>query len=100
VIEAMRREIPIWRRSQLMGWLLRDHKVIAIAGTHGKSTTTAMTATILEAAGYDPTVLIGADVPLPDAVAGQPAAWARANGQSWKPAKPMTRSWTFSPTSR
>ncbi|BCW94904.1 MAG: UDP-N-acetylmuramate--L-alanine ligase [Fimbriimonadales bacterium] len=65
VIEALRREIPIWRRSQLMGWLLRDYKVIAIAGTHGKSTTTAMTATILEAAGYDPTVLIGADVPMP-----------------------------------
>lgn len=65
VIEAMRRELPIWRRSQLMGWLLRDYKVIAIAGTHGKSTTTAMTAAILEAAGYDATVLIGADVPLP-----------------------------------
>ncbi len=65
VIEAQRREIPIWRRSQLLGWLLRDYKVIAIAGTHGKSTTTAMTAAILEAAGYDPVVLIGADVPLP-----------------------------------
>ncbi|MGQ9901143.1 MAG: UDP-N-acetylmuramate--L-alanine ligase [Fimbriimonadales bacterium] len=65
VIEAMRRELPIWRRSQLMGWLLREYKVIAIAGTHGKSTTTAMTAAILEAAGHDPTVLIGADVPLP-----------------------------------
>lgn len=65
VVEAMRRELPIWRRSQLMGWLLRDYKVIAIAGTHGKSTTTAMTAAILEAAGHDPTVLIGADVPLP-----------------------------------
>ncbi|MCX7689141.1 MAG: Mur ligase domain-containing protein, partial [Fimbriimonadales bacterium] len=36
VIEAQRREIPIWRRSQLLGWLLRDYKVIAIAGTHGK----------------------------------------------------------------
>ena len=79
VIEAMRREIPIWRRSQLMGWLLRDHKVIAVAGTHGKSTTTAMTASILEAAGYDPTVLIGADVPLP-------APWQgnlRIGGSEW-----------------
>lgn len=65
VIEALRRDLPIWRRSQLLAWLLRDYKVIAIAGTHGKSTTTAMTATILEAAGYDPTVLIGADVPMP-----------------------------------
>lgn len=66
VIEAQRREIPIWRRSQLLGWLLRDYKVIAITGTHGKSTTTAMTAAILEAAGYDPVVFIGADVPLPE----------------------------------
>ncbi len=63
VLEAQRREIPIWRRSQLLGWLLRWHKVIAIAGTHGKSTTTAMLARILEHAGYDPVVVIGADVP-------------------------------------
>lgn len=48
-----------------MGWLLQAHKVIAIAGTHGKTTTTALVATILEAAGYDPLVIIGADVPYP-----------------------------------
>ncbi len=65
VIEALRRGVPIWRRSQLMGWLLQSYKVIAIAGTHGKSTTTAMVATILESAGLDPLVLIGADVPYP-----------------------------------
>lgn len=65
VLEAMRRNLPIWRRSQLMGWLLRHHRVIAISGTHGKSTTTALIATLLEGAGYDPLVLIGADVPYP-----------------------------------
>lgn len=66
VIEAVRHNLPIWRRSQLMGWLLRNHRVIAVSGTHGKSTTTAMVARILEQAGYDPLVLIGADVPCPE----------------------------------
>jgi UDP-N-acetylmuramate--L-alanine ligase len=64
VIEAMRRGLPIWRRSQLMGWLLKPYRVIAISGTHGKTTTTAMLATILEEAGYDPLVLIGGDMPV------------------------------------
>ncbi len=63
LLEANRRSIPIWRRSQLLAWLLRGHKVVAVAGTHGKSTTTAMLARILETAGYDPVVVIGADVP-------------------------------------
>ncbi len=64
VMEAQRRHLPIWRRSQLMGWLLKPYRVIAISGTHGKSTTTALVAAILEAAGYDPLVLLGADTPL------------------------------------
>ncbi len=64
VIEAQRRHLPIWRRSQLMGWLLKPYRVIAISGTHGKSTTTALVAAILEAGGYDPLVLLGADTPL------------------------------------
>ncbi|MCS7066810.1 MAG: UDP-N-acetylmuramate--L-alanine ligase [Fimbriimonadales bacterium] len=63
VIEAMRRGLPIWRRSQLMGWLLKPYRVIAVSGTHGKTTTTAMLATILEEAGYDPLVLLGGDMP-------------------------------------
>lgn len=44
-------------------YLMKDKFVIAIAGTHGKSTTTAMVAKILEDAGFDPTVIIGANVP-------------------------------------
>ncbi|MEN3001253.1 MAG: UDP-N-acetylmuramate--L-alanine ligase [Armatimonadota bacterium] len=62
VIEAMRRQLPIWRRSQLLGWLLKPYRVIAVSGTHGKTTTTAMIATILEEAGYDPRVLLGGDL--------------------------------------
>ncbi len=61
VIEAMRRGLPLWRRSQLMGWLLKPYRTIAVSGTHGKTTTTAMIAAILEEAGYDPLVLLGGD---------------------------------------
>lgn len=48
---------------QALGLLTEDYFTIAIAGTHGKSTTTAMVAVILEEAGLDPTVVIGTKIP-------------------------------------
>lgn len=62
VIEAKRRNIPVWRRSQLIGYSMREKIGIAVAGMHGKSTISAMLASILEEAGEDPTVLVGAYV--------------------------------------
>lgn len=53
----------IYRRSQLLGWLLKDKKVIAVTGTHGKTTTTGMIGAGLLAAGMDPTIVVGAEVP-------------------------------------
>lgn len=53
----------IFRRSQVLGWLLRDKKVIAVTGTHGKTTTTGMTGAALIAAGLDPLVVVGANIP-------------------------------------
>ncbi|RYG45400.1 hypothetical protein EON79_12750, partial [bacterium] len=55
--------IPLLRRSQLLGWLLRDHRTIAVTGTHGKTTTTGMVGAGLIAAGVDPLVVVGAAVP-------------------------------------
>ena len=55
--------IPVARRSQALGWVLRDHKVIAVTGTHGKTTTTGLTGAGLIAAGLDPLVVVGASVP-------------------------------------
>lgn len=55
--------MPIFRRSQLLGWLLKGKKVIAITGTHGKTTTTGMTGSGLIAAGLDPLVVVGAAIP-------------------------------------
>jgi UDP-N-acetylmuramate--L-alanine ligase len=64
VARALELGVPIVRRSQALGWLLRAYKVIAVTGTHGKTTTTAMLGAGLEAAGFDPLVVVGASVPL------------------------------------
>ncbi|MBS1704959.1 MAG: D-alanine--D-alanine ligase [Armatimonadetes bacterium] len=53
----------MFRRSQVLGWLLRGRKVIAVTGTHGKTTTTGMIGAGLIAAGFDPLVVVGAEVP-------------------------------------
>lgn len=54
---------PVFRRSQALGWLLKDKKLIAVTGTHGKTTTTGMIGAGLIAAGMDPTIVVGAEVP-------------------------------------
>lgn len=56
---AAERGIPEMSFAQFLGALAKDHKTIAIAGTNGKSTTTAMVAKILIDAGFDPTVIVG-----------------------------------------
>ncbi|HUF88727.1 MAG TPA: UDP-N-acetylmuramate--L-alanine ligase [Gemmatimonadota bacterium] len=56
---AEERGIPVVRRAELLGAIMEQARGIAVAGTHGKSTTTVMTGAVLEAAGEDPTVLVG-----------------------------------------
>ncbi|HTQ11012.1 MAG TPA: UDP-N-acetylmuramate--L-alanine ligase, partial [Fimbriimonadaceae bacterium] len=63
VKRARELDMPIFRRSQVLGWLLKDHKVIAVTGTHGKTTTTGMIGAGLIAAGMDPLIVVGASVP-------------------------------------
>ena len=60
---ARAKDIPIFRRPEALGAIVNQGRGIAIAGTHGKTTTTGMTASILLAAGLDPTILIGGDLP-------------------------------------
>jgi UDP-N-acetylmuramate--alanine ligase len=57
--EARRLKIPLIARGELLAELMRLKYGIAIAGSHGKTTTTSMTATVLNAAGFDPTVVVG-----------------------------------------
>lgn len=59
VQEARRLLIPIIPRGELLAELMRLKYGIAIAGSHGKTTTTSMTATVLNTAGLDPTVVVG-----------------------------------------
>ncbi len=54
---------PIGTRAEAVAALFNDRRGIAIAGTHGKTTTSALTATVLRGAGLAPSFLIGADVP-------------------------------------
>jgi UDP-N-acetylmuramate--alanine ligase len=61
VQEARRRGIPLFHRSQVLGALMREKTSIAVTGTHGKTTTSAMVSSILIEAGVDPTVLVGGD---------------------------------------
>ncbi|HNV23586.1 MAG TPA: UDP-N-acetylmuramate--L-alanine ligase [Candidatus Omnitrophota bacterium] len=57
--EALRRNIPIIRRAELLADLMREHQEITIAGAHGKTTTTSMIANLLKVAQFDPTIAIG-----------------------------------------
>ena len=59
VVEARRRNIAIIPRAEMLAELMRLRQGVAIAGTHGKTTTTSFTASIFDAAGLDPTVIIG-----------------------------------------
>src|SRR5271165_4369960 len=62
VIEARRRKIPVIQRAEMLAELMRLKYGIAVAGMHGKTTTTSMIATVLAAGGLDPTVVVGGRV--------------------------------------
>jgi UDP-N-acetylmuramate--alanine ligase len=56
---ARRRGIPVMRRSEMLGEIVNRKRAVGVSGTHGKTTTSAMIATVLESAGLDPTLLVG-----------------------------------------
>ncbi|HOB29916.1 MAG: UDP-N-acetylmuramate--L-alanine ligase [Bacillota bacterium] len=62
VLEAKRKGIPVIHRMDMLLSVLEDKKLITTAGTHGKTTTAAMIAWILEQAGLDPTYLVGGQI--------------------------------------
>ena len=57
--EARRRKLPVVRRAEMLAELMRMRSNIAIAGTHGKTTTTTMVSALLDKGGFDPTVING-----------------------------------------
>lgn len=62
VQEACRKKIPVIKRAEMLGELMRLKYGIAIAGTHGKTTTTSLTGAVLTEGGLDPTLVIGGKV--------------------------------------
>ena len=62
VLEAHARKIPVIQRAEMLAELMRLKYGIAIAGMHGKTTTTSMVAAVLAAGGLDPTVVVGGRV--------------------------------------
>jgi UDP-N-acetylmuramate--alanine ligase len=57
--EARKRKLPVVRRAEMLAELMRLRSNVAVAGTHGKTTTTTMVATLLDKGGFDPTVING-----------------------------------------
>ncbi|MCA3016762.1 MAG: UDP-N-acetylmuramate--L-alanine ligase [Myxococcaceae bacterium] len=62
VVAARRRKVPVIPRAEMLAELMRLKYSVAIAGSHGKTTTTSMVATVLNAAGLDPTAVVGGKV--------------------------------------
>lgn len=61
-VEAERLNIPVLHRSQMLARLLNERKGVAVAGAHGKTTTSSMIALIMEDCGVDPTYIIGGEI--------------------------------------
>jgi UDP-N-acetylmuramate--alanine ligase len=59
VVEARRLKIPIIPRAEMLAELMRMKLGVAVAGSHGKTSTTSMIALVLEAGGFDPTIIVG-----------------------------------------
>ena len=62
VVAARARKIPVIPRAEMLAELMRLKYAVAVAGSHGKTTTTSMVATVLTAAGLDPTAVVGGKV--------------------------------------
>ncbi|HEY5432528.1 MAG TPA: UDP-N-acetylmuramate--L-alanine ligase, partial [Coriobacteriia bacterium] len=62
LVEARRRDIPVWPRARMLAELAGERLTVAVAGTHGKTTTSSMAAAALIEAGADPTFLIGGEL--------------------------------------
>jgi UDP-N-acetylmuramate--alanine ligase len=62
ILAARTRDIPVWKRAEALGQVVNQGTVVAIAGTHGKTSTTALTVQVLAEAGLDPTGLVGGSV--------------------------------------
>ena len=73
---ARERDLPVWARAQALAAAASDARTIAVAGTHGKTTTTSMVALVLERAELDPTFVVGGEP-------NETGSGARSGGGAW-----------------
>ena len=66
--------IPMWRRAECLAAIMHTRKGVVVAGTHGKTTTSAMAAHVLREAGLDPSHYVGAEIP----ILGANARWSKS----------------------
>jgi UDP-N-acetylmuramate--alanine ligase len=81
VVAALARGLRVWRRGEVLAAICGERRCVAVAGTHGKTSTSSMLAVILRSAGWSPSYIIGGDLVGPERGAGPAAAGAR-----WDPA--------------
>jgi UDP-N-acetylmuramate--alanine ligase len=62
VARAIAMGVPVIRRAEMLGEIMRLKQGVAVAGTHGKTTTTSLTGLVLTEAGFDPTIVVGGQV--------------------------------------
>ena len=62
ILEARLKNIPVHSRADILSWILNKNKGIAIAGTHGKTTTTSMVSMMLRGMDMDPTIIVGGEL--------------------------------------
>ncbi len=60
--QARKENIPVYSRSDILSWIINMRKGIAIAGTHGKTTTTSMISMVFRELGLDPTIVVGGEL--------------------------------------
>ena len=88
VAEARGAGIPVIPRAEMLAELMRLRFGIAVAGAHGKTSTTSMVALVLERAGLDPTAVIGGRL----SAFGSNARLGAANTWWWRPTRAIARS--------
>jgi UDP-N-acetylmuramate--alanine ligase len=62
VVAAHRARIPVLQRAEMLALIMADKRAVAVSGTHGKTTTTSMISLVLDAGGFESTVIIGGEV--------------------------------------
>lgn len=62
LVAAKKKNITIWQRAKMLGEIMNIKEGIAVAGAHGKTTTTSMASYLLERNGFDPTIIIGGEL--------------------------------------